>query len=96
MTGILKGDGIHAISNIEEGLGRPDIVIKDHMKKQCVIIELKRTRSENKLDAIAEKALHQIKVKKYIKGLPKTFTSILVYGIAFWKKECAVKMLRPR
>lgn len=51
MTEILRCDGIHAISNTEEGLGLPDIVIKDHIKKQCVIIEIKRTRSENEFYA---------------------------------------------
>ncbi|MBR6468166.1 MAG: PD-(D/E)XK nuclease domain-containing protein, partial [Desulfovibrio sp.] len=93
---ILSGAGIHAISNIEKCLGRPDIIIEDRNKKQCIVIEIKRTRSKNNLDSIAEKAIHQIKVKKYVEGVPQSFASVLAYGIAFWKKECVVKMLRYR
>ena len=39
IIGILKVAGIHAISNTEEGLGRPDIVIKDHIKNNVLSLK---------------------------------------------------------
>ena len=39
MTEILICDGIHAISNTEEGLGLPDIVIKDHIKNNVLSLK---------------------------------------------------------
>ena len=39
IIGILKGAGLHAISNTEEGLGRPDIVIKDHIKNNVLSLK---------------------------------------------------------
>ncbi len=82
-------------SNRESGLGRYDIMIIPKDKHQsAVIIEFKKVwkKTENGLEASAQKALDQIVEKKYAQELyDQGIRSIIAYGIAFEGKNLCVK-----
>ena len=93
-------------SNYELGDGRADIVflLNDCIKnfeerpgkfnRKLVIIECKVATNHNELDQKANLAITQIK-DKYLKGVDGKFSDasmVAMYGIAFYKKECTVKL----
>ncbi len=84
------------ISNRESGLGRYDIAVRDAGRKRAAIIEVKRAAEEQELDALAQKALAQIETRKYDTDLwtEHRYTTILHYGIAFYRKTCRVLVQR--
>lgn len=92
MTGLLRGAGFVIKTNRESGLGRPDIIIEDGKNKRALIFELKRAATYEELDAKASEGLAQIKEKQYAIGLSPQIKTVLQYGVAFWKKECCVKL----
>ena len=92
MTGLLRGAGFVIKSNRESGLGRPDIIIEDGKNKRALIFELKRAATYEELDAKASEGLAQIKEKQYAIGLSPQIKTVLQYGLAFWNKECCVKL----
>ncbi len=76
-------------SNEENGDGYSDITIRADQGVK-VVIELKYAE-DGDLGTACEKALKQIKDKKYAEALSKGNRSqIFSYGIAFYKKECMV------
>lgn len=81
-------------SNEESGEGFCDIMMKNRKKKTGIIIEVKCPKDGNLKTACAE-ALGQIEMKRYETGLiSEGLTTVLKYGIAFYKKECRVCMGR--
>ncbi len=77
-------------SNTETGNGYCDIVIKLPRQKLGILIEMKYTQEEDKLEEYCREALDQIERKGYkIERVNKT----LKYGIACCRKQCKV-MLR--
>jgi hypothetical protein len=93
MTGmIVSGKGIEVDSNQENGLGRTDIVVTDRKNRRAIVIETKKSVSEDKMEKDAIEGKQQIMDKKYIKGL-KGYTTIKCYGIAFFEKMALAKLL---
>ena len=92
LTGLLRGAGLVIKSNRESGLGRSDILVEDGKNKRALIFELKRAETYEELRDNVTKALAQINKKKYTFGLAPQITTVLQYGIAFWKKECCVQL----
>lgn len=92
LIGILKNESGWAVkSNRESGDGFADILIKPKNPDAGIIIELKYTRSMNELDKACERALEQIKDRRYDTELRDDGRDdILAYGIAFCKKRCKV------
>ena len=92
LIGILKSDPIWVVkSNRGSGDGFADILIKPRNPDAGIIIELKYARSMNGLDKACEKALEQIKNRRYDKELREDGRNdILAYGVAFCKKRCKV------
>ena len=90
LLGLLSAAGDWDInSNEENGDGYSDITVRTTQGIR-VVIELKYAEDGN-LELACEKALKQIKEKKYAEGLKgQGVKSILSYGIAFYKKECMV------
>lgn len=90
---VALSDTYEVKSNRESGLGRYDIMIipkQDH--KPAVIIEFKIVRPGETLELTAQKALDQIREKKYAQELQsKLVSSIIEYGIAFEGKNIFVK-----
>ncbi|MDO4327970.1 MAG: AAA family ATPase [Lachnospiraceae bacterium] len=92
ITGLLSGAGYVVESNHENGLGRPDIVIKDRSKRRAVVIEIKIADSEQHLKQRCKEALKQIEQKKYAKRIEGSgFKTVIRFGIAFYQKSCLVE-----
>lgn len=92
LLGILTGLGYDPVSNLENGEGRSDIVVKSKRDYKISILELKHSETMPDLTKDCDKALQQIRDRKYYAAYEKEFNDILCYGIAFYKKRCMVKM----
>lgn len=90
LVGLFAGRGYEVESNRERGLGRPDIVLLDHKNRRALIIEAKRSASEEDMEQDCREALSQIEKMQYNRNL-KGFRQIMSYGIAFFEKEALVK-----
>ncbi len=92
--GLYKGMEYYFVkSNVECGLGRPDLLITYATPEgKAIIFEFKITKEYSKLEEKAVEALQQIEEKKYVEGMQaRGYTDILVYGVAFFEKTCVVK-----
>ena len=97
LAGMLKQMGKHRYivqSNRESGKGRPDILIRyPSVRGKAIIIEIKVSRTYQGLEEKCREALAQIEEKKYEADLRQEgYQNILKYGVAFYQKECMVKM----
>lgn len=81
-------------SNRESGNGRYDIMIRSLDVSQApVILELKISDTFQGMEAKSTAALAQIEDKNYDSWLPgEGYTKVIHGGIAFYKKQCMVKM----
>ncbi len=93
LAGVFVGIGYEVESNKEKGLGRPDIILKDDDNRRAIIIEAKKTDKESSLDKDCDKAIKQIADEKYAEGIDG-YEQILMYGVAFFKKQAKVKLLK--
>lgn len=80
-------------SNRESGNGRYDILVRSlDVSRPPVILELKVSDTYKGMEAASDKALDQIKEKKYASWLPaEGYTGVWNYGIAFFRKQCIIK-----
>ena len=95
MTGVLGSMDRYIVrSNRECGNGRTDLFVKPlTRKKTAFIVEFKVADSYGELEKKADEALKQIKERKYEKELQDDgYASIVCYGIAFYRKDCFVKV----
>jgi hypothetical protein len=93
LAGLLSRKGYQVESNYENGLGRSDIVIKDRKNRRAVVIETKIVDSENKLASACDDALGQIQEKQYAIAVKKAgYTQVTSLGVAFYQKQCRVKI----
>ncbi|NSF06920.1 AAA family ATPase [Fusicatenibacter saccharivorans] len=92
LLGILKNYlGWVVKSNRESGDGFADILLKPKNPDAGIIVELKDVRSLHDLDQACERALEQIKDRRYDTELREDGRNdILAYGIAFCRKRCKV------
>lgn len=92
LIGILKNDPEWAVkSNRESGDGFADILVKPQNPDAGIVMELKYARSLKELDKACERALEQIKGRRYDEELREDGRNdILAYGLAFCKKRCKV------
>ena len=94
LVGLLSKAGYIVESNFENGLGRSDIAVKDRADRKAVVIEVKVSDSEACLEADCEKALAQIREKRYADKIKtEDYRTVLSYGMAFYKKTCLVKIM---
>ena len=93
LAGAFVGIGYEVESNKEKGLGRPDILLKDDDNRRAMIIEAKKSAKEADMDKDCDEALSQIAAEKYAEGL-YGYEQILCYGVAFFRKQAKVKLLR--
>lgn len=97
LTGILSGmKGYTVRSNREAGTGRSDLCIKPvTRRKTAYVLEFKVAKKFADLEKMAEKALEQIEEKQYVKEVEDDgYQTVIRYGIAFFGKDCLVKMER--
>lgn len=85
-------------SNRESGNGRLDVVVRSRdVSKVPMIIEIKISDTFKGLEAACDAAILQIVDKGYDLWLPEEgYTEVLHYGIAFFRKQCRVKVGRRR
>ena len=82
-----------AFSNRETGNGRSDIQIQGNRRKFGAVVELKYADGYDNLEEKCAEAIKQINDNEYTKDLRAIHVKrVLVYGIAFYKKECKVKV----
>lgn len=88
IAGIMKQvPGYRVISNRETGDGRSDILLDPgKITDPVIILELKKTDDESKLEQMAEKAITQIEEKHYALPYEKKNRKVICYGIAFCRK----------
>ena len=78
-------------SNVESGEGFVDILIKPEDPDEGILIELKYSKTFDGLEKACERAMEQIKDRRYDEALrDEGRCHILAYGIAFCKKRCKV------
>lgn len=92
LLGILKNYPSWVVkSNRESGDGFADILLKPKNPDAGIIVELKDVRSLHDLNQACERALEQIKDRRYdIELREDGRNDILAYGIAFCRKRCKV------
>ena len=96
LAGQLSRKGYVVKSNRENGLGRSDITVMDRKKRRAVVIETKVSVSDEQLEAFCDEALAQVEKMQYAIGLKKSgYKQVLCIGIAFYKKQCCVKVAVP-
>lgn len=97
LAGILKNIGNYIVqSNRESGNGRPDILVRyPSVRGKAVIIEIKVSKTYQGLEEKCDEALNQIEEQKYEEALRQEgYQDILKYGVAFYRKECLVKLAK--
>ena len=92
LLGLLRSERDWLIrSNVEAGDGFCDILIEPEDPDAGIVIELKYAATFRELDSACEKAMQQIKDRRYDEALRNDGReNILAYGIAFCKKRCKV------
>lgn len=92
LVGLLAGNsGWLVKSNVEAGEGFADIIVETEDADVGMILELKYAREAAGLAKACEKALAQIKERRYAEYLKNEGRNqMLFYGIAFYKKRCRV------
>ena len=81
-------------SNRESGNGRGDLLIRPiSIRKPAIIIEVKVANEARDLVSKCDEALTQIENKKYDEELVREgYSNIIKYGIAFYRKDCEIKL----
>lgn len=92
LVGILTGNADWLVkSNIEEGEGFADIIVETDDPDAGIVVELKYTKDFKEMEQACEKALDQIKERRYQEYLwNDNRRNVLLYGISFCKKRCRV------
>ena len=90
LVGILTGNADWLVkSNVEAGEGFADIIVETDDPVSGIVAELKYTKDFGKMEAACQKALQQIKDRRYQEYLLNDGRKdIQLYGIAFCKKRC--------
>lgn len=97
MMGVLSNLKDYLVkSNRESGNGRLDIVVRSlDVSKAPIIMELKAADTFRGMEAACDAAIKQIEDKGYDSWLPEEgYTEVLNYGIAFFRKQCRIKVQR--
>ena len=82
-------------SNVEAGDGLADIIVETENPDAGIVVEIKHADSFEGMDLACQKALEQIKDRRYTSYLINNQRhDILNYGISFYKKRCKVQVER--
>ena len=90
LVGMLTGNADWLVkSNIEAGDGFADIIVETDDPDAGIVVELKYTKDFSEMKVACQKALTQIKDRRYQEYLLNDDRKdIRLYGIAFCKKRC--------
>ena len=92
LAGIFAGAGYIVKSNREHGDGRSDVVVQDYDGNRIAIFEVKYSRRLEDLPYDCERAIKQIDVRRYGEEFAEDYSTVICYGIAFYRKRCMVKV----
>lgn len=92
LAGMLTGNTDWVVKlNVEAGEGFADIIIKPQNPDDGIIFELKCSKEASGLDKACERAIKQIRDRRYSEYLKNDGRhNMIFYGIAFYKKRCKV------
>ena len=92
LIGLLAGNSDWLVkSNVEAGEGFADIIVETEDPDAGMILELKYSKEASGLEKACEKAIMQIKDRRYGEYLRNDGRhNLLFYGIAFYKKRCRI------
>lgn len=92
LIGLLTGNTDWVVrSNVEAGEGFADIIVEPEDPDTGIIFELKCSKEAAGLDKACERAMEQIKDRRYSEYLKNDGRhNMTLYGIAFYKKRCKV------
>ena len=92
LAGLLSGNTDWVVkSNVEAGEGFADIIIEPQNPDDGIIFELKYSKEASGLDKACERAIKQIRDRRYSEYLKNDGRyNMTFYGIAFYKKRCKV------
>ena len=92
LIGLLVGNENWLVkSNVEAGDGRADIIVETEDPDAGIVVELKYSQTYQGMEGASERAISQIKNRRYDEYLKNDDRNdILYYGIAFCKKKCKV------
>ena len=93
LAGIFVGLGYAVESDREYGEGRPDLVIKDNRNQRVLVIEVKKSKSAGHMESDCALATDQLLIKKYADEFLDGYHKIVCYSIAFYKKQCLVRLV---
>ena len=90
LVGILTGNADWLVkSNVEAGEGFADIIVETDDPDAGIVVKLKYTKNFDELKAASQRALDQIRDRRYQEYLLNDERkNIRLYGIAFCKKRC--------
>jgi len=95
MAGVLSRlKGYRVKSNRESGHGRSDLVMYSvDMRGKAIIFELKQAGKFKEMVGLCDDALRQIEANDYAAYWDdEGYVDIMKYGIAFYRKNCEVRM----
>ena len=92
LAGIFAGAGYIVKSNREHGDGRSDVVVQDYDGNSIAVFELKYSRRLEEPPYDYERAIKQIDVRRYGEEFAEDYSTVICYGIAFYRKRCMVKV----
>ena len=92
LAGIFAGAGYIVKSNREHGDGRSDVEVQDYDGDRSAIFEVKYSRRLEDLPYDCERAIKQIDVRRYGEEFAEDYSTVICYGIAFYRKRCMVKV----
>ena len=92
LVGLLAGNSNWLVkSNVEAGDGFADIVVETENPDAGIIIELKYAKERSGMDSACERAIAQIKERRYDDYLRNDDRQdILIYGMTFCRKKCRI------
>ena len=90
LVGLLTGNTDWVVrSNVEAGEGFADIIVEPEDPDAGIIFELKYSKEAIGLEKACEKAIEQIKSRRYSEYLKNDGRhNMTLYGIVFYKKRC--------
>ena len=98
LVGLLSGNTDWLVrSNVEAGEGFADIIIEPENPDAGIIFELKYSKEVSGLDKACERAIQQIKDRRYSAYLKNDGRrDMIFYGVAFYKKRCKATVEKCR
>ncbi|MCR4890806.1 MAG: ATP-binding protein [Lachnospiraceae bacterium] len=97
LTSLLYGFPAYRVqTNREEGIGRPDIVLYPNRPKDpAYLFEVKACKKFNQMEDGLNKALDQIRDRKYEEGvLNDGYAGCVSFGICFCRKSCIAGLFK--